>query len=120
MALAGGGVADGSTVKNQRVFVELDLPGNLVGAWVRGWTQVLDPETARHVRLDGGSARVRTSASGGRASLVAPLADGSIEEAECVTLCAGSIGSPAILMRSGIGPKRELEAAGIQSRRRVE
>jgi len=43
------------------------------------------------------------------------LADGSIEEAECVTLCAGSIGSPAILMRSGIGPKRELEALGIES-----
>jgi hypothetical protein len=78
-ALAGGGVADGSTAKNQRVFIDLDLPGNLVGAWVRGWTQVLDPETARHVRLDGGSARVRASASGGRASLVVPLADGSID-----------------------------------------
>src|ERR1700681_1953439 len=44
------------------------------------------------------------------------LADGRTEEAECIILCAGSIGSPAILMRSGIGPKRELEAAGIQSR----
>ena len=44
------------------------------------------------------------------------LADGNIEEAECVTLCAGSIGSPAILMRSGIGPKSELEALGIESR----
>jgi choline dehydrogenase len=43
------------------------------------------------------------------------LADGNTEEAECVTLCAGSIGSPAILMRSGIGPRRELEALGIQS-----
>jgi choline dehydrogenase-like flavoprotein len=44
------------------------------------------------------------------------LADGRTEEAECVTLCAGSIGSPAILMRSGIGPKRALEALGIRSR----
>jgi choline dehydrogenase len=44
------------------------------------------------------------------------LADGNTEEAECVTLCAGSIGSPAILMRSGIGPKGELEALGIRSR----
>jgi choline dehydrogenase len=43
------------------------------------------------------------------------LADGSTEEAACVTLCAGSIGSPAILMRSGIGPKRELEALRIKS-----
>ena len=32
-----------------------------------------------------------------------PIA-GPVEEAGCITLCAGSIGSPAILMRSGIGP----------------
>lgn len=44
------------------------------------------------------------------------LADGRTEEAECVTLCAGSIGSPAILMRSGVGPKRALEALRIESR----
>lgn len=44
------------------------------------------------------------------------LTDGSTEEADCVTLCAGSIGSPAILMRSGIGPKLDLEALGIESR----
>jgi choline dehydrogenase len=44
------------------------------------------------------------------------LADGSMEEAECVTLCAGSIGSPTILMRSGVGPKYTLEALGIESR----
>jgi choline dehydrogenase len=43
------------------------------------------------------------------------LADGSTEEAECITLCAGSIGSPAILMRSGIGPGSELELLGIRS-----
>ncbi len=43
------------------------------------------------------------------------FADGSVEEAECITLCAGSIGSPAILMRSGIGPRLELEALGIKS-----
>jgi choline dehydrogenase len=43
------------------------------------------------------------------------FADGRTEDAECVTLCAGSIGSPAILMRSGIGPKRDLEAVEIQS-----
>ena len=43
------------------------------------------------------------------------LADGSTEEADCITLCAGAIGSPAILMRSGIGPKRDLAALGIKS-----
>ena len=44
------------------------------------------------------------------------LADGSTEQGECVTLCAGAVGSAAILLRSGIGPKRDLEALGIQSR----
>jgi choline dehydrogenase len=42
------------------------------------------------------------------------LSDGRIEQAECVILCAGAINSPAILMRSGIGPKHEVEALGIQ------
>jgi choline dehydrogenase len=50
----------------------------------------------------------------GRATGV-ELADGKIAEADRITLCAGSIGTPAILMRSGIGPKRELEALGIES-----
>lgn len=31
-----------------------------------------------------------------------------------VLLCAGAIGSPQILLQSGIGPKAELEAAGIK------
>ena len=44
------------------------------------------------------------------------LADGTIEQAGCFTLCAGTIGSAAILMRSGIGPKRDREALGIESR----
>jgi choline dehydrogenase len=56
----------------------------------------------------------RLELDGGRVQGVG-LADGSIEEAECITLCAGSIGSPAILMRSGIGPRLELEALGIKS-----
>lgn len=43
------------------------------------------------------------------------LADGSIEGAAVVMLCSGAIASPAILMRSGIGPKAELEALGIAS-----
>ncbi len=33
--------------------------------------------------------------------------------ADTVVLCAGAIGSPAVLLRSGIGPAAELEALGI-------
>ena len=41
--------------------------------------------------------------------------DGAIEriEGKLVVLCAGAIGSPAILMRSGVGPRVQLEAHGI-------
>lgn len=41
------------------------------------------------------------------------LADGSAERAKTVTLCAGSINSPAMLMRSGLGPRAALESLGI-------
>jgi choline dehydrogenase len=56
----------------------------------------------------------RLAIEGGHAKGVA-FADGGIEEAERIVVCAGSIGSPAILMRSGIGPRQALEALGIQS-----
>ncbi len=41
--------------------------------------------------------------------------DGQTEKifAKTVVLCAGAIMSPAILMRSGLGPKAQLESAGI-------
>ncbi|MBO6657606.1 MAG: GMC family oxidoreductase N-terminal domain-containing protein [Pseudomonadales bacterium] len=44
-------------------------------------------------------------------------ADGSIEtiNARLVVLCAGAIKTPQILMLSGIGPKAQLEAFGIES-----
>ncbi len=32
-----------------------------------------------------------------------------------VIVCGGSFGSPAILLRSGIGPKEELQAVGVES-----
>jgi len=43
-------------------------------------------------------------------------ADGSIMElrARLVVLCAGAIMSPAILLRSGVGPRAPLEALGIE------
>ena len=33
-----------------------------------------------------------------------------------VLLCGGSYGSPAILLRSGIGPKQEVQAVGLESK----
>lgn len=47
--------------------------------------------------------------------------DGSRERimAPLVVLCAGAIMSPAILLRSGIGPRRHLEDLGIEVRRHV-
>ena len=41
------------------------------------------------------------------------LADGELIEADDVVLAAGAYGSPAILLRSGIGPADELTALGI-------
>ncbi|TCL08796.1 choline dehydrogenase-like flavoprotein [Shimia isoporae] len=45
------------------------------------------------------------------------LADGTeVRAAKGVVLCAGSVASPAILMRSGIGPKDHLSQLGIDPR----
>lgn len=41
-------------------------------------------------------------------------ADGTVHRAKEVILAAGSYGSPAILLRSGIGPKDDLAALGIE------
>jgi len=44
------------------------------------------------------------------------LSNGMVEQGKQTILAAGAIGSPAILMRSGIGPKQELAALGIEAR----
>lgn len=52
----------------------------------------------------------------GRCTGVEYLRDGALERATAsaeVILCAGAIGSPHLLMVSGIGPAAELEAAGV-------
>ena len=63
---------------------------------IKGWTEI------DAVLFDG------TRATGVRA------VDGSTYESDQVVLSAGSIGSAAILLRSGIGPARDLAEAGIE------
>ena len=41
------------------------------------------------------------------------LVDGAVIDAGWVVLCAGTYGTPAILMRSGVGPADELRSIGI-------
>jgi choline dehydrogenase len=58
------------------------------------------------------------SSSGAEASRATGvlLADGSIVRSSRVVLAAGAYGSPAILLRSGIGPADDLRALGIDVR----
>ncbi|HEX4153242.1 MAG TPA: GMC family oxidoreductase N-terminal domain-containing protein [Steroidobacteraceae bacterium] len=53
--------------------------------------------------------------SGRRVTGVRARIDGEYRTLSCgtVILCAGTIASPLLLMRSGIGPARSLEAAGV-------
>jgi choline dehydrogenase len=70
--------------------------------------EVLTGARVRRVRFDGA-----------RASGVEWERDGRIERASAATavvLCAGAIGSPALLLRSGIGPAAELTELGIEVR----
>ena len=68
--------------------------------------KVVTGALTRRVVLDGRAATGLEYERGGRATIA--------EAAREVILCAGSVGSPAILHRSGIGPGAVLKAAGIE------
>ncbi|MEB8340216.1 GMC family oxidoreductase [Streptomyces endophyticus] len=63
--------------------------------------------------------RVEFAADGTTARAVL-LADGTRIEGDVIVLAAGSLGSPAILMRSGIGPRRVLDELSIPVVRALE
>ena len=58
-------------------------------------------------------AQVASIALDGTRATGVQLLDGSVIEAGRVVLCAGTYGSPPLLMRSGIGPADDLRALGI-------
>lgn len=50
----------------------------------------------------------------GKRAVGMQTADGEVDKARQIVLCAGALNSPAILMRSGIGPATNLKALGIE------
>jgi choline dehydrogenase len=69
-----------------------------------------------NLTIRGGANVVRVIFEDGRACGVEVLLGGKLEVIRMrqeVVLCAGAIQTPAILMRSGIGPARHLEGVGI-------
>jgi choline dehydrogenase len=65
-----------------------------------------------------GAQAERLLVGNGRAAGVAYRSAGKEHEAQArceVILCAGAIGSPHLLLLSGIGPSRELEAVGVEA-----
>lgn len=74
----------------------------------------LRPAIKRGLAVSTGKAVARITFKNGRARSVV-LADGAVITArKGVVLTAGAIGSPELLLRSGIGPADDLDACGIE------
>jgi choline dehydrogenase len=71
------------------------------------------PEGARPNLTIRPAAHVAAVALDGSRAIGVRLADGELVEADHVVLCAGTYGSPAILMRSGIGPADHLRSVEV-------
>ena len=79
----------------------------------------LDPlRGSESLSILGGMQVDRLQLEGGRVIAIEAIgADGPVTiEAGRVVVCAGTYGSPAILLRSGIGPSSELQALGIETK----
>ncbi|SDG80399.1 GMC family oxidoreductase [Microbacterium pygmaeum] len=87
------------------------------GRRVNTWMAYLKPvRDADNLTIVVGAEVHSVIAEGGRATGIRYRVDGHDEElrADEVILAAGAIGSPAILLRSGIGPADELQELGIE------
>ena len=76
----------------------------------------LKPVLARgNLTVISGAMVHRVTLSGARAAGVTAEIDGEVTTVEAGTtiICAGAIATPLLLMRSGIGPARSLERAGV-------
>lgn len=93
------------------------VPSNLLDGvrWNTGIAYLMPALGRANLTVRGGTTVTRVIVDHGRAVGVETLRDGRIEvfHAGEVVLCAGTIGSAVILLRSGIGPSRELRALDI-------
>jgi choline dehydrogenase len=83
--------------------------------WNAGLAYLVAGPQRPNLEVRGGCSVLRVLLGGGRASGVEVLLDGRITTiaADSVVLSAGALASPAILLRSGVGPADRLRAAGV-------
>lgn len=93
------------------------VPTNVAGGvrWNAALAYLLSGPKRQNLEVRGGHSVLRVVLSRGRATGVEVLADGRVTTiaTDSVVLSAGALASPAILLRSGVGPADELHAAGV-------